>query len=110
MTLYNSTNGASWSNHDGWLATNTPCSWNGVTCQEGHVTVLYLAYNQLTGSIPAELGSLTHLTDLYLASNQLTGSIPAELGSLANLSSLNLYANQLTGSIPLQLGSLTNLT
>ena len=71
---------------------------------------LDLSSNQLTGSIPAELGSLSNLIYLNLFFNQLTGSIPAELGSLSNLSNLYLSSNQLTGSIPAELGNLSNLT
>ncbi len=70
---------------------------------------LYLQDNELTGSIPSELGSLTSLQWLYLHNNQLTGSIPTQLGSLASLQQLFLRNNQLTGSIPTQLGSLTSL-
>jgi Leucine-rich repeat (LRR) protein len=110
VALYNSTNGAGWYPHAGWLQTNAPCSWYGVTCGNGiSVTELSLHYNQLTGSIPPELGNLTNLTDLDLSYNQLTGSIPPELGNLTNLWLLGLWNNQLTGSIPPELGSLTNL-
>ena len=45
--------------------------------------------------------------DLY--SNQLTGTIPVELGNLSNLQYLQLYSNQLTGTIPVELGNLSNL-
>ncbi|KAI8822813.1 hypothetical protein BJ741DRAFT_86809 [Chytriomyces cf. hyalinus JEL632] len=65
--------------------------------------------NQLTGTIPTELGQLTSLTQLYLSSNQLTGSIPTELGRLTSLNTLSLSSNQLTGSIPTELGRLTSL-
>ena len=70
---------------------------------------LYLYDNQLTGTIPSELGSLTSLLYLSLWSNQLTGAIPSELGDLTNLQRLYLYDNQLTGTIPSELGSLTSL-
>ena len=110
ITLYNSTNGSGWVNKTDWLATNTPCSWHGITCNSGHVRGLNLNSNQLTGSIPAGLGSLTNLTELGLGYNELTGSIPSELGSLMNLANLFLGYNQLTGSIPPELGNLTNLT
>jgi len=109
VALYNSTNGSGWTNHDGWLATDTPCSWFGITCTDGHITGLALLDNHLTGSIPPELSKLTNLTGLLLSVNQLTGSIPPELGKLANLTGLFLSDNQLTGSIPRELGNLSNL-
>jgi len=40
------------------------------------------------------------LQELLLDNNQLTGSIPSQLGNLGNLQSLYLYDKQLTGSIP----------
>ncbi len=42
VALYDSTNGAGWVNHNGWLTTYTPCDWFGVTCDAGHVIFLYL--------------------------------------------------------------------
>ena len=40
------------------------------------------------------------LTHLNLRTNDLTDSIPADLGQLGNLTYLNLHSNQLSGSIP----------
>jgi hypothetical protein len=74
-----------------------------------NTTELNLQYNQLTGSIPPEIGNLTNLTDLRLSWNELTGSIPSEIGNLTNLTILMLHFNQLTGSIPSEIGNLTNL-
>ncbi len=76
---------------------------------DSRVVQLELIDNQLTGSIPAELGNLTKLQTLSLINNQLTGRIPPELGNLTNLQMLNLDKNQLTGSIPPALGNLTKL-
>jgi Leucine-rich repeat (LRR) protein len=110
VALYNSTNGSGWGNKTGWLVSNTPCSWFGITCSNGHVIEIFFNNNQLRGSIPSDLGNLTNLINLELSMNQLSGSIPAELGNLTNLMNLRLYTNQLTGGIPAELGSLTNLT
>jgi Leucine-rich repeat (LRR) protein len=114
IALYDSTDGEQWHVNMGWNVTNTPCSWEGIICDGGHVTRIHLATNRLAGSISAELVAelekLTRLELLSLGDNQLTGSIPVELGNLSNLTSLDLAANQLTGSIPAELGNLSNLT
>ena len=111
VALYNATDGGNWAINRNWLSNAPMGEWHGVTTDsDGQVTHLDLNRNQLTGEIPAELGSLTNLTQLFLSRNQLTGEIPAELGSLTNLTQLFLSRNQLTGEIPVELGSLTNLT
>lgn len=83
--------------------------WKGTSRSNGRVSSLNLGYNQLYGSIPAELGNLTGLEWLSLSRNQLSGPIPAELSNLTNLKVLGLEGNQLLGSIPSQLSALTNL-
>ena len=60
---------------------------------------MYLHYNQLSGLIPSELGSLTNLQRLSLSRNRLTGPIPTELGDLSNLEELYLGGNRLVGCI-----------
>ena len=58
--------------------------------------MLNLWDNELSGEIPAELGSLSNLGILYLSGNALSGEIPAELGSLSNLRELWLSGNGLS--------------
>ncbi len=60
-----------------------------------------LEENQLSGSIPPEIGNLTSLGQLDLSNNQLSGSIPPEMDNLAR-EYFNLYLgnNQLSGNIP----------
>ncbi len=110
VQFYKSTNGADWKIQSNWLSNRPIREWHGVANDEkGNVTGIYLRGNQLTGSIPPELGSLSELKDLYLSYNWLTGPIPPELGSLSNLKDLFLHVNQLTGPIPLELINLSNL-
>ena len=49
-----------------------------------------LGRNQLSGTIPAELGNLTRLISLGLENNQLSGTIPAEIGNLTSLFALRV--------------------
>lgn len=107
--LYTSTNGTEWKDNTGWLQTNTPCSWYGVSCSSGNVTRISLRKNQLIGFLPPELGTLLELQELSLNSNQLSGKIPAEWGNLSELQRLELDSNQLNGSIPEELGNLSEL-
>ncbi|GAQ91220.1 LRR receptor-like serine/threonine-protein kinase FLS2 [Klebsormidium nitens] len=64
----------------------------------------------LTGVIPACVGSISGLQELALFSNALVGGIPPELGLLRNLSLLRLRDNQLTGNLPEGLKGLSQLT
>ena len=121
IALYTSTNGDSWTDKTGWKAPpldpdgfalpGTEAGWYGLTVDSGslQVTRINMPSNNLTGSLPMELGNLTGLTWLYLDNNQIGGSIPASLGNLTALQELHLYHNQLTGSIPAEIGNLANL-
>lgn len=86
------------------------CQLNPLWGQDGRsspcLSTLNLSNNQLSGSIPAELGNLIKLGSIVLQDNQLTGSIPPELGDLLYLRILYLSNNQLSGSIPAELGNL----
>ncbi len=110
IDLFNSTGGENWTNKDNWLGEpGTEQDWYGVVFEDGHVKGIDLSGNNLVGTIPASLGSLTYLEYLNLNNNQLTGSIPAELGNLSNLETLYLSYNQLKDVIPGELGNLTSL-
>lgn len=109
VALYSSTDGANWTNNTNWLQTNAPCSWYGVNCVGGALTELLLGGNQLSGTIPGELGNLRSLRLLHLFDNRLGGAMPAALGNLTNLTELIANHNQLTGAIPVELGDLVTL-
>jgi len=71
-----STNWSSWTYHDNWLTDSLP--WYGVTVTAGHATSLPLNDNQLSGTIPPEIGNFTYLQALSLHNNQLSGTIPLQ--------------------------------
>lgn len=73
------------------------------------MTRLLLNENQLTGSIPPELGQLTNVQVFGIGDNPLTGSIPPQLSNLTSAYIIDLKNCQLTGSIPTSFGGLTSL-
>lgn len=70
---------------------------------------MWLDSNDVTGTIPTDIGLLTELASVSMTNATLTGPIPTEMGNLANLRRLWLYNNRLTGEIPSVLTKLTDL-
>lgn len=123
IAFYNATGGPNWTNNSNWLDDQQPISnWYGVTV-DGGGCVVCLDFdglddclntpeglgNNLTGTIPPAIGSLSNLTDLYLGDNLLSGMIPTEIANLSNLRTLNFDGNQIIGTIPSAIENLTNL-
>lgn len=67
--------------------------------------------NNLTGSIPSEIGMMKEATAINLSSNNLSGNIPSEIGMLSNVNAMILNDNDLAGPIPIEvcLRSFNNL-
>ena len=118
--LFFDTDGPNWINIRGWLRSNQPCEWYGVTClSEGwprRITKIDLSGNDLSGSLPGELSRLTQLRELRIDNSgpghrfrKLTGNLPAVLGQLEHLEVLLLGNNDFTGSIPMEYGNLASL-
>ncbi|GFQ04710.1 leucine-rich repeat receptor-like protein kinase tdr [Phtheirospermum japonicum] len=61
---------------------------------------LDLNRNSLTGIIPWEISSLPSITDVDLSHNYLTGAIPSNFNNCTTLENFNVSYNQLTGPIP----------
>ncbi len=94
--LYNATDGENWDDNSNWLSDLPIREWYGVTSDaDGRVTGLYLSDNQLSGSIPPEMGDLSQLQWLYLQQNKLTGQVPRSFFNLANLT--NFYFSDNAG-------------
>lgn len=109
MALYEAAGGENWTNHENW-GTNTELSeWYGVTVEDNEIVALELPDNNLSGTLPVELGALIRLQRLVLNGNLLMDTIPANIGNLSQLEELNLANNDLTGNIPASLGDLRNL-
>ena len=108
--LYNATGGPGWSNSKNWLSDKPVSEWHGIgTNSAGRVVALNLRENNLTGSLPAEIGDLEYLETLHLYDNEIPGPIPPELGQLRRLRILFLHNCGMYGPIPPEIGRLTDL-
>jgi len=74
-------------------ASNDCCSLKGVTCSGSKVTRIVWYHQNLTGSIPPEIGKLRHLELLYLSYNQLSGEVPGSIQMSEHLQVLDFSNN-----------------
>merc|ERR1712166_334420 len=70
-----------------------PDFFDGVVCQDGHITDIDLSDTQMSGTIPGSISALTALTGLYLSDTSISGSIPDSISALTALTGL-LLENQ----------------
>lgn len=74
--LYDSTGGTGWTRQSKWKSQVPICSWEGVLCKDGHtvdnqgVTGLFLAHNNLQGTLPPIIWTLPLLQSMNLQSNE----------------------------------------
>ncbi|KAH7537857.1 hypothetical protein FEM48_Zijuj03G0137500 [Ziziphus jujuba var. spinosa] len=89
----------------------SPCKWFGITCDmAGSVTAINLAYTGLRGTLQnLDFSSFPNLLRLDLKFNNLTGTIPPNIGMVSKLQFLDLSTNSLNGSLPLSLANLTQV-
>ena len=79
--LYWATNGDEWETIANWLSDKPITDWFGVNrnYDTGKLSI-YLGNNGLKGELPPQLFTLSTLRILNLCNNQLSGSIPSEIG------------------------------
>lgn len=109
LSLYDSTNGNSWTNHTNWKTMAPVSTWFGIGVTGSRVVSITMMGNHLTGGIPVEIGNLSALTTLILMDNELMGGLPSTIGNLTALVQLQIVARYLSGPLPTELGKLTNL-
>jgi hypothetical protein len=110
IAIYNSTNGASWNDNTNWLSTEPVSEWYGVTVSGNKVTSLDFYNNNLTGTLPPEIGDLLGLQLLsFFLGNSINGTLPPEIGNLTELRVLSFEYNNFTGTIPASYSNLTKL-
>ena len=109
-SLYTKTGGEDWNRDHNWLTNKSLNTWRGITTDdEGYVTRIFLPWNNLTDSIPPEVGDLGRLEVLSLYGNELIGRIPPEMGKLTTVTELSLSGNELEGPIPPEIGGMVGV-
>ncbi|CAB9508341.1 LRR receptor-like serine threonine-protein kinase [Seminavis robusta] len=76
---------------------------------QGNYKHLWLDMNNLEGSLPEELFSLTSLETFSAGFNKLHGTISSYIGQLRSLQGIGIFNTGLSGSLPTELGYLSSL-
>jgi len=94
-----------------WLDGSTDaCGWFGITCDDdGHVSVIKLKANNLSGELPGEIFSLPALTGLSMDHNKLISGVIPDAIANADLTYIELDDNDISGTIPSVLYSMHSL-
>jgi len=70
---------------------------------------LSVANNNLSGSLPSNVGSLKSLKFLDVSNNQFSGPVPEGIGNLRSLQNLSLAGNNFSGPLPESMDGLMSL-
>ena len=117
-----------------WLSSHTECDWAGILCDEmeqvrsidlhgqgiqgpfptiltkiPYAQTVSMQWNEFTGSLPEDIGSMKHLIHLELHHNSFTGSFPTTWSNARNLQLLNIAENFLDGQLPSDMGNFRNI-
>lgn len=107
IDLFHSTQGSEWNTF--WDLEKPESTWYGVQIENNTVVGIELGFNNLQGELPASIGHLENLESLKLFFNQIGGTLPEGLFSLTKLKTLDLNSNMISGSLPATISKLENL-
>ena len=103
---------AKWVNFERSRFTGT-VPWSTMIPQEEpfdtEMLVLVVSGNNVTGTLPSDIGRLTALENLAIGTSMISGTIPPSIGGCDNLKQIWCYGASLTGTIPTELGRMSRL-
>lgn len=102
MSLYNQMTNTG-KTYSGWFYEGdyAPCSWNGISCENGRVTGLSFEKAGYFTTFPESILSFRDLKELHLVDTLVRGTLPETLfADLPKLEKLELKGNYFTGEIP----------
>ena len=103
VALFNQCNGRNWYNNWNWLTDKPFEEWYGVIVNSsGRLISLCLNCDNLSGSLPKEIGNWTQVQEVYFKNNNLSGSLPREIGNWIQFFYLQCNNNLFTGLYPHQ--------
>lgn len=124
-TFYYSLGGESWDFSMNFLGPDRTCLWFqtlrtttgqrnnfGASCNaDGKISIILMPWNNMQGTIPAEVGLLTDLEFFAIPANRnINGVLPEQMKKLTKLEFIHVGNNALNGPVPEWIGGLTKLS
>lgn len=97
--LYEATGGENWTNT--WDLDQPLSTWYGIELNaDSRVNRISLNDNNLSGTLPAEIGDLNTLEIISVTNNKLSGKVPESLATPPLLYWINISHNEFEGKLP----------
>mmetsp|Transcript_7624 Transcript_7624/g.18678 ORF Transcript_7624/g.18678 Transcript_7624/m.18678 type:complete len:568 (-) Transcript_7624:942-2645(-) len=110
--LHFSTNGDFWTKKANWLKPDkSECEWFGIACNSAtnFIRTIDLSENNVIGTLPNEMSSLSNLVALNMSYDEISGTIPRDMFEfLDELETVDLQQNLIVGTVPERLNSIRN--
>jgi hypothetical protein len=92
IALFDSTNGAGWTDNSGWKTLFVE-DWKGISLNNFRVVGISLPANNLGGTVPGQIVDMTELEAIDLSNNKITKL--EDITGLTKLTGVNMSANKL---------------